>query len=84
MDAVDDPYKMLAHTLVVTCSDNEIINLLHDSKVIKKHLADEVHEADFCGNFIDCIMVDVIKQGRSRSINPTLKDTVNFFYSFTC
>lgn len=80
MDAVDDPYKYLAHTLVVTCSDKQIVDLLHDSKVVKRFIANEINETEFIGDFIDCIMVDVIKQGKSRCIHTALKGTTDFFY----
>lgn len=81
MDAVDDPYKFLAHTLVVTCPDKELSRILHDAKAIRRKIAEEVNNADFVGDFIDCIMVGLIKSGKSRCVHTTLKATTDFFYS---
>lgn len=81
MDAVDDPYKILALNLMATCSDTEINRLLHDNKAIKRHIAREVKGVDFCGYFLDCLMVGLIKTGKHRSIGSTMGETINFFYN---
>ena len=81
MDAVDDPYKILALNLMATCSDTELTRIMHDVKTIKRHIAREVKNVDFCGYFLDCLMVDLIKTGKHRSIGSTMGETVNFFYN---
>lgn len=82
MDAVDDPYKILANNLVAECSDKELKKILHDTKTIRRKITKEVNGADFYGNFIDCISVSLIKTGKYRQVYKTLGDTSNFFYSY--
>lgn len=77
----NDPYKMLANTLVVSLPDEEIYRLLHKVKAIKQYIRREVVEADFYGDFIDCIMVGLIKSGKRRTVNRTLYGTADLFYS---
>lgn len=80
MDAVDDPYKILALNLMATCSDTELGRIMHDVKTIKRHIAREVKGVDFCGYFLDCLMVPLVKTGRHRAIGKTMNGTVDFFY----
>ena len=80
-EAVDDPYKMLALTLVADCSDAELANILHSAKAVKRYITREVYNADFYGPFLDCIMVGVVKANERRKIGSTMTDTVNFFYN---
>lgn len=81
MDACDDPYKILALNLMTTCSDAELTRIMHDTKAIKRHIAREVKGVDFCGYFLDCLMVGLVKTGRHRSIGTTMGQTINFFYN---
>jgi len=81
MDACDDPYKILALNLMSRCSDTELHRIMHDVKAIKRHIAREVKDVDFCGHFLDCIMVDLVKTGRQRKIGTTMTNTINFFYN---
>lgn len=80
MDPCDDPYKILANNLVSECSDKELSRFLHDAKIIKKRILREAAGADFYGNFIDCVTVDLVNSGKYREIKWTLKDTAAFFY----
>lgn len=81
VDACDDPYKILALNLMSSCSDTELTRIMHDVKAIKRHIAREVKNVDFCGYFLDCLMVDLVKTGRHRSIGTTMEKTVDFFYN---
>lgn len=81
MDACDDPYKILALNLMSSCSDTELARIMHDVKAIKRQITREVKNVDFCGYFLDCLMVDLIKTGEYRSIGSTMGDTINFFYN---
>lgn len=80
--AVDDPYKYLAHTIVVSYPEADIRNILHSTKAIKKHFTWETNNADFYGDFIDCVMVDITKHGKNRCLHKNLKDAAGFFYEF--
>ena len=82
VSGANDPYKMLAHSIVIKNSDEEIYRLLHKIKTIKQHIRREVVEADFYGDFIDCIMVGLIKSGKRRTINRTLYGTADLFFQY--
>lgn len=81
VEAIDDPYKILALNLVSSYNNAELRRILHDSKVIRRKVAREVNEADFYGPFLDCIMVGLIKSNERRKIGHTLQETVSFFYN---
>lgn len=80
MLAVDDPYKMLALNIMANSSDLELRNLLKDAKAIRRRVRSEVCNTDFYGPFIDCVMVRLIKSGRSRAVNKYLSNAADFFY----
>lgn len=79
-ESIDDPYKILALNLVSKCTNGELSRMLHDTKVIKRRVAREVNSVDFCGDFLDCVMVKLVKTGRARKIGKTMTATVDFFY----
>lgn len=81
MEAIDDPYKILALNIVAGYSDKELSGVMHNAKVIKRHISKEAKGADFYGDFLDCIMTELIKQNREREIGYTMDDTIEFFYS---
>lgn len=78
----DDPYKMLAHTIVVKYPEEEVDRILRKIKAIKQHIRRETVEADFYGDFIDCIMVGLIKSGKRRTVNKTLYGTADLFFNY--
>lgn len=80
MLACDDPYKMLANNFVVSSTDLEISRGLHQSKAIRRWIYREVCNADFYGDFLDCIMTVLVKSGKRKTVNKTLKETAIFFY----
>ena len=80
MEACDDPYKILALNVMSKYPDEELCKLLHDAKTVRRYITREVCSVDFYGDFLDCIAVGLIKSGRGRSVNKTLKDTSKFFY----
>lgn len=78
----DDPYKMLAHSIVVKYPEEEIDKILRKVKTIKQYIRRETVEADFYGDFIDCIMVGLIKSGKRRTVNKTLYGAADLFFSY--
>lgn len=76
----DDPYRMLANNLVVTSSDIEIHRYLHQAKAIKRRIYRETKDADFYGDFLDCIVTEIISQGKKREIDKRLPEVADFFY----
>lgn len=80
MDECDDPYKMLANNIVSTYSDKELRRVFKETKAIKRHIANEVKNADLYGDFTDCVLTELTHNGRRRAVNNTLKETINFIY----
>lgn len=80
-DPCDDPYKILALNLFSSCSETELKRILTDTKAIKRRIVREVHEADFYGPFLDCIVVGLMRNGEYRKVAHTLNETSNFFYN---
>ena len=82
MDACDDPYKILANNLVAEKTDKELKKILHDAKTVRRYISREVNDADFYGDFLDCVMVGLVKSGKYRCVHRTLRETSDFFYSY--
>lgn len=80
MEAVDDPYRILALNLVADLSDRELNKILHETKPIKRRIISEVNNADFYGSFLDCLMTELVKQNRDRQIHKHLIGVADFFY----
>lgn len=81
VDAVDDPYKMLANNLAVSSSDLELQRFLHQTKAIRRRIRQEVNNADFYGDFLDCLMTIITRTNNRPALNRTLAETSDFFYS---
>lgn len=81
VEAIDDPYKILALNLVATLSDGELYRIMHETKAIRRRITREVNDADFYGDFLDCIMTELVKSNKARMVNKYLVDAANFFYS---
>lgn len=77
---VDDPYKILANNIVATYPDRVIERILHGTKCIKRMILAELKSSDYYGDFIDCVMVDMIKTGRIRSLGRPLVPASEFFF----
>lgn len=80
MDNIDNPYMQLALNLVAELSEKELSEILHNTKAIKRRITREVNNADFYGDFLDCIMVDLVRQNREREIGKHLSEASEFFY----
>lgn len=80
MMAYNDPYKMLANKLVLSCSDLQLSRFLHSAKHIRKRITEELKASEFNGDFLDCIMVRLVKTGKVRSLGRPLQATTKFFY----
>ena len=80
MENIDDPYKILALNLTASLSNRELYKILHNAKAIRRRISKEVSNADFYGDFLDCIMVELVKGGKERQVNKYLADVSNFFF----
>lgn len=80
MEAIDDPYKILALNIVASYSDKDLSGIMHNAKVIRRHILRETKGADFYGDFLDCIMTILVQQNKDREVGHTLYDTADFFY----
>ena len=80
IQSYNDPYKILANNIVAECSDLQIYRFLHSAKHIRKRIVEELKESEFNGDFLDCIMVGMIKSGKVRSLGRPLQPAAKFFY----
>lgn len=56
----DDPYVLLAHSLLSHLTSAQIKRLLSDDEYIMRMIKWEMRQQDFSGEFTDCIMQSIL------------------------
>lgn len=79
MNEYDDPYKLLASSVVVNHTDGEIRRLLVDDEFVWKHIQKETRNLDLRGAFLDCI-VEGMLNGRRMELMTELDKLSVFIY----
>lgn len=79
MNEYDDPYKLLANSLVVSHSEAEIKRLMKDDEYILKHIIKETRNIDFYGDFLDCIVDQLLRDKKRMEFMHRLDRLAEFF-----
>lgn len=80
MDDCDDPYKMLANNLVATYPEHKLRKIYNSPRVVRRMIDREVANADFYGDFLDCIITELVKKNKRGEVTRTLSPTASLFY----
>lgn len=77
----DDPYKILAGTLVGYHRPADIVRLLSDDSYIFTLIAKETRAQDMRGRFTDCIIEDILTSKRRMEYMQELDKLSDYYYS---
>ena len=77
----DDPYKLLAHHIVGTYRPSDVLRTLTDNSYLKTLIIKEVRNQDLGGNFIDCIIEDILEEKDRMEYMHELDKLAMFYYS---
>ena len=58
--AYDDPYKILAHSVIGKYRPADVVRMLSDNEYLLNCIIKEVRQQDFRGDFVDCIIEDIL------------------------
>ena len=75
----DDPYKLLAYYVVGTYRPSDVIRILTDNSYIKNCVLKETRLQDIGGNFIDCIIENILDD-KSRMEYMHQLDSLGLYY----
>lgn len=77
----DDPYKMLAHTVIAQNSVANIHRILEDDEYVERLVLKETRLQDFSGAFVDCIVQSILDGKRRMELMHELDKLSKFFYA---
>lgn len=77
----DDPYKLLAHHIVGTYRPADVIRCLTDNSYLKTLIIKEVRQQDMGGNFIDCIIENILEEKDRMEYMHQLDSLAQYYYS---
>lgn len=80
VNAYDDPYVMLAHSIIARHTRSEIERILTDNEYVFKLILKEVRLQDFSGAFVDCIIEDILNNKRRMEMCHQLDQLSKYFY----
>lgn len=81
MNDYDDPYKLLAATIVGTFRPADVARILGDDTYLFALISKEVRGQDFGGSFIDCIIEDILNHKHRMEYMNQLDLLAEYFYS---
>lgn len=81
MYSYDDPYKILASSLIAYSKPAEVIRMLSDDAFILTQIIKEVRAQDMCGHFTDCIIEDILENKDRMEYMHNLDKLAEYYYS---
>lgn len=76
----DDPYKILAFSVVVNYPLPIVKRLMRDRKFLRREITREVRGQDFHGYFTDCLFVSICEDKKRMELMRQLDDLAKFLY----
>lgn len=76
----DDPYHVLAVSLVVDSTHGDIIRMLYDDDFIERLIQKETRQIDFYGPFLDCIVEQILVRKQRMQMMVELDKLGSFFF----
>lgn len=77
----DDPYKILAHHVVGFYRPADVIRVLTEDPYIFTILQKEVRSLDIGGNFLDCIIEDILADKKRMEYMGHLDELSKYYFS---
>ena len=77
---VDDPYKVLAHSLIGTYRPADVLRMLTDSAYLLNCVIKEIRQQDLRGQFVDCIIEDVLAHKKRMELMHALDELASYLY----
>lgn len=77
----DDPYKLLAHSIVGYYRPADVVRMLTDNAFILNCVVKEVRGQDMCGSFVDCIIEEILRKKKRMEYMGELDKLANYYYS---
>lgn len=75
----DDPYKLLAYSVLGDYRASDVIRMLSDDAFVLNCIAKENRAQDFKGRFIDCIIEDILAHKKRMEYMHEL-DALSLYY----
>lgn len=76
----DDPYSVLAHTILSYYRPADVIRMLTDNEYLLNCVVKEVRQQDFGGIFLDCIIEDVLAHKKRMELMGQYDTLAKYFY----
>lgn len=77
----DDPYVLLTHSLLSRLSTAQLHRALTDDDYIRKMVMWEVRHQDFAGEFVDCIVQNILETKHRSDLYKRLDTLSDYFFS---
>lgn len=77
----DNPYKLLAHSIVGYYRPADVIRMLTDNAFLLNCIIKEVRAQDMGGHFIDCIIEDILEKKKRMEYMNHLDVLAAYYYS---
>lgn len=77
----DDPYKILADILVTSYGPKDIELMLRDDECILRKVKKEMREQDLRGPFIDCVIVEIMRNKERMEMVHALDIVGRYFFT---
>lgn len=81
MNDCDDPYKILAATVIGMYRPADVARMLGDDKFILSQITREVREQDMNGMFLDCVISSVLSEKKRADYMKALDSLAEYYYS---
>lgn len=76
----DDPYKILAHYIVGFCRPADVSRALTENSYIFMLIQKEVRGLDIGGNFLDCIIEDILAKKKRMEYMGHLDALAKYYF----
>lgn len=76
----DDPYKILAHYVVGFCRPADVLRVLTENSYIFTLIQKEVRGLDIGGNFLDCIIEDILADKKRMEYMGHLDALAKYYF----
>lgn len=77
----DDPYKVLSHAIIGFSRPADVLRVLTDDAYLLSLITKEVREMDMKGNFVDCIIEDILDKKKRMEYMRSLDKLAEYYYS---
>ena len=77
----DDPYKILAHYVIGFYRPADVLRVLTENSYIFTLIQKEVRGLDIGGNFLDCIIEDILAEKKRMEYMGNLDKLAQYYFS---